>query len=254
MVRVEGRSTASGARCPGCGSWSEREHGFYLRFPSDLPAVGRRVVLALRVRRFSCREASCPRRTFVEQIEGLTRRHGQATERLRAAGAEIGLALAGRAGARMAGLLGVRGSRSTLLRRVMELPDPDVGTPTAVGVDDFALLNGHVYGTVITDAVTHRVLDLLPERDATTLSPWLARHPQIDVICRDRASAYAEAANAAAPQAQQVADRYHLWANMVRAVERTVMDHRACLNSLPAVDPDPEPQWGDPAAHRGQRR
>ncbi|WP_405000777.1 transposase [Kitasatospora cathayae] len=89
-------------------------------------------------------------------------------------------------------------------------------------------------------------MDLLPERDAATLAPWLAAHPQIEVICRDRASAYAEAADTAAPQARQVADRYHLWANLVRAVERTVMDHRACLTSLPVVEPEPEPQWEAP--------
>ncbi|MFF0219067.1 transposase [Streptomyces vinaceus] len=187
-----------------------------------------------------------PRRTFVWQAGGLTRRNGQVTERQRAPVAGLGLALAGRAAARMAAPLGIRASCSTLLRRVMDLPDPAVGSPEAVGVDDFALLRDHVYGTVITDAVTHQVLDLLPDRDAATLAPWLAGHPQIGVVCRDRASAYADAASTAAPQAMQVADRYHLWANLVSAVEKSAVDHRQCLHTLPTPMPETEPQWEAP--------
>ncbi|MFE1900416.1 transposase family protein [Streptomyces yangpuensis] len=96
------RGTAAGASCLGCGGWSAQVHGSYLRFPADVPSTGRRVVLQLRVRRFACRTAGCERRTLVEQIPGLTRRHGQRTERLRSSLAAIGLAVAGRAGSRPA--------------------------------------------------------------------------------------------------------------------------------------------------------
>ncbi|WAT94494.1 hypothetical protein [Streptomyces nigrescens] len=107
--------------------------GSYLRFPADLPSAGRRVVLCLHVRRFACADASCGRRTFAEQVPGLTRRYGRWTERLRSALAEVGLALAGRAGARIADVFGIRVSRSTVLPLVDALPEPRPRTPRVVG-------------------------------------------------------------------------------------------------------------------------
>ncbi|MFF9113893.1 transposase family protein [Streptomyces sp. NPDC014805] len=100
MVRVDVECTANGAACPACEVWSNRVHGSYQRFPADVPSARRSVVLQLRVRRFACGNSGCTRRTFVEHLPGLTRRHGQRTERLPATLAAVGLALAGRAGGR----------------------------------------------------------------------------------------------------------------------------------------------------------
>ncbi|MFF8990513.1 transposase family protein [Streptomyces sp. NPDC014983] len=101
--------------CPACGVWSNRVHGSCLRFPADVPSAGRSVVLRLRVRRFACGNSDCARRTFVERAPGLTRRHGQRTERLRSTLVAVGLALAGRASARLVSVLGVSVSRSSSL-------------------------------------------------------------------------------------------------------------------------------------------
>lgn len=150
-IRIEARSTAGGALCPGCGSWSRRIHSSYLRFPADVPSGGRRVALCLRVRRFLCPVISCGRRTFAEQLPGLTRRYGRRTERLRSTLAAVGLALAGRAGARLARVFGVSVSRSTVLRLVEALPDPEVPAPRVVGVDEYATRKGRHYGTVLVD-------------------------------------------------------------------------------------------------------
>ncbi|GLY20250.1 hypothetical protein Kisp01_72640 [Kineosporia sp. NBRC 101677] len=137
--------------------------------------------------------------------------------------ASIALVMAGRAGDHLASGLGLPVEHDTMVRSIRRLldPAPDESGLQVLGVADFALRRGHHYGMARIDLNTQGPVDLLPGRDTESLSSWLCEHGQdVQVVCRDRARAYAQAARDVVPNAVQVADRWHLWHNLADHVER----------------------------------
>jgi transposase len=228
-VHVQVRRTARTGSCPTCGRRSRRVHSHYTRRIADEPIGGRPVEIHLQVRRFRCYTQNCPRRTFAEQVPQLAGRRGRRTVPLLRFLRDVGLTIGGRPGARFADRNTIAVSRMTLVRLVRALPMPAAPAPNVLGVDDFALRRRHRFGTVLVDVAASKVIDLLPDRTATSLSYWLEQHEPPELICRDRAGDYPNGASRGAPDAVQIADRFHLACNSSQALERVLHRHAAAL-------------------------
>lgn len=225
MITVLAHSQPPTAPCPVCNQVSSRVHGRYTRHLADLPSSGRTVRLAVQVRRFFCLRPTCSRQTFAEALPALAERHTGRTTRLTDLLLKIGLALGGEAGVRFTSVLSVPCSPDTLLRTIRRSPLPPIEPPRSIGIDDWAWRTGHRYGTFICDLERHHVIDLLPDRNATSVADWLKRYPSIEVISRDRSDIYAQGARLGVPQAIQVADKWHLLKNLGEVVQRLLTRH-----------------------------
>ena len=174
------------------------------------------------------------RQTFTERLPGVLKPFARRTNRLTDKLCGLGQALGGEAGSRRAADLAMPISPDTLLRLVRHSDLPSSATPTVLGVDDFAWKKGRTYGTILVDLERHQVVDLLPDRSADSLVEWLLTHPGVKVISRDRGGIYAEGARRGAPDAEQVADRFHLLKNLREALEPLLNREHA---HLPRVAP-----------------
>lgn len=231
------RPRSQSGRCPVCNGLSGRVHSSYLRQPCDLPAVGRRVRLQIRVRRFRCTNTSCSKHFFSERFAtDVLECYARRTARLDCLVHHLGLALGGRPAARFANRLMLPVSNDTLLRTVRRRTAVPNELLTVAGIDDFAWRRNFRYGTIVCDLERRRTVALLPDREPSTAQAWLSAHQSIQVIARDRGGGYGEAAAKALPHALQVADRWHLMENastaLLNAVRNSMKQIRTVLGAV----------------------
>ena len=225
-------STQALVHGPICRFPTRRVHSRDVRRVMDRPWGPWRVVLHLQVRKFFCANGRCTRRIFTERLAPFVAPWARRTPRLVQWFVHIAVALAGSAGARLSRGLGLAVSRNTLLRLLRRVPLPDVATPRVLGVDDWAIRKGRTYGTIMIDLERHRALALLPDREAKTVALWWQAHPGIRVIARDRFRASADGARQGAPDAIQVADRFHLLQNLAEALDQVFHAHGKALEAV----------------------
>ncbi len=230
LLSVQVTSSVRRALCPTCSRGSSRRHGEYRRHLKARPCLGRSVMLHVQVRRFKCLNPQCPQKTFVERIEDLAPAKQRRTVGFHVASNAMAQALGGSAAARLSVKLGMPTSRDTFLRALRRSGgEVTMAPPAVVGIDDWAITRGHRYGTIVVDLARRCPIEVLDGRESTNVAEWLQRHPSIQVVARDRAGAYSDAAETAIPRAQQVADRWHLLVNLHETVERLLRRHTSRL-------------------------
>src|SRR6266852_1970973 len=229
QLTVEVISTQPFARCPGCGNLSDHVHCQYQRTVRDVPCGGRNIVLRLCVRKFFCWTSTCPRKVFAERLPDLVQPWARVSNRLLEELKAIGLAASAEVSERLAPRLGMKVKAPTMLCYLHSISAPPEAPVRVLGIDDFAIRRGDSYGTILINLETGKPLDLLADRTAEAVLPWLERHQEIEVVSRDRASAYADAVKRALPHATQVADHYHLVQNLREHLQRFLERKRTCL-------------------------
>ena len=235
MLETMGRA----ARCPLCGESSVRIHSRYSRTATDLPWRGLPVTLKILTRKFFCGNAKCERRIFCERLPEVAA-HARKTSCLEEALLAIVLKLGGRAGTRLAAELGLVVGRDALLSRAKQAAPTQAGKVKVLGIDDFAFRRGARYGTILVDLQRRKVVDLLPERSQESLVAWLKRHPRVETATRDRSNIYREALTKGAPDATQVADRWHLLHNLAQTLEEFLLQKGPALRKAATPETVPE--------------
>lgn len=215
-------SVSGSACCPQCGIISKRVHSSQKRSARDLPILGKPVMLQIIQKRYFCDNKDCVVDIFTERNE-LINHYSQFTTRCREYMLAIATHVSCEATVKILAYQGIRVSGDTLLNMLKAAGNGyKIDAGKKIGVDDWAYRRGQAYGTIICDLETHNIIDVLKGRDGETLEKWLLGHPDIEIVSRDRASAYSSAVTNVLPDAVQIADRFHITKNLLDALKETM--------------------------------
>lgn len=228
-VRITLVQTSSHAACPQCHQASSRIHSRYTRTVADLPWADYQVCFQLHVRRFFCPTTTCPQRIFAERCGPMLPRSARRTTRLTEHVRLLAFATTGQGAARLSHQMALPISPRTILRIQHATPDCPQAAPEQVGIDDWAWKKGRSYGSICVDLARRIPIDLLPDRDSASIARWFQERPTVQVVTRDRGPMYIDGITQGAPQAIQIADRWHLVKNLRETLETVLGQYPAAL-------------------------
>lgn len=205
---------SSSQECPYCGAISNKCRGTSEAHRQWMPLNNTTTVAHIKRKRFVCSNPDCMYQSFSEMIPGCDPyKHSSVQARLTAFAISIFCSAVSTQW--ICAEMGISISHDTITRMLNDVVVEDEPDIEKIGVDDVCFKKGQTYNTVIYDASDHHLVAMLDGRTAQPLKEWLAKHPNIKIAARDRASAYAKAIKDVLPDCLQVADRFHILQNLI---------------------------------------
>jgi transposase len=222
-IQIYMKSKSRACTCPVCGESSVSYHGTYERKLQSTPIRMKTTYLYIKAYKYKCINNDCSKKVFMEKLSFASLRSVRTSE-LESVIMCVSIFLSNEGSSKVLGLLGIKVSDNTIKRISDKMViDPDENI-SGVGIDDVAIRKGQRYATAIYDLKDRHLVALLNGRDAETLKAWLKTHTKIKTVARDRASAYAKAISEILPDCMQVADRFHLIANLIDKMREIFKD------------------------------
>lgn len=208
------KSKVTECTCPHCGTVSHSLHATCTRTIQFIPLHLKPTYININFYKFDCLNKECPVKVFRQNIKYCGPKQ-KFTYELKCLIFAVSLFLSDETTSKILKLIGINVSNDTVRRLYQNIEIKDEIDVERIGLDDVSIRKGIKYATVIYDMKDHHMLALLDGRDGKTLKEWLQSHKKIKKIARDRATAYANAINEVLPETIQIADRFHLFQNLV---------------------------------------
>jgi transposase len=252
QIIIKLKSLKHEGKCPKCGEAMRYYHGTYKRTVQDLPILGKQVILKISSYEYVCENPTCTVKSFVDEYDGFLSKYSRMTSRCEDIVRVLALETSCEGASEICRLMGIKTSGDTIIRMLKAMADdiPVSQCGETIGVDDFAYRKGQTYCTIVCDWETRRPIAVLDGRDGESLRKWLQENKHVKKVTRDRASAYAKVITEVLPESMQIADRFHLHQNLLKAVKEALKEGLPNKIAIPNITAVVEEDTVDLSIHQ----